>query len=123
LDGHFGNNSALQMVLSCKLQLISKFRSDSALYLPYTGPYAGHGPRRISGDKLDPRAPPQDVLRQTSCTDGIETRTYQLQARHKTIAQMVNVVVIVKTNVQTQAMAHVLLFSSDLALPFDTLID
>jgi len=31
--------------------------------------------------------------------------------------------VIVKTNVQTQAMAHVLLFSSDLALPFDTLID
>jgi putative transposase len=123
LDGHFGNNNALQMVLACKLQLISKFRSDSALYLPYAGPYAGHGPHRIYGDKLDPRALPQDALRQTSCSASIQTRTYQLQARHKTIAQMVNVVLIVKTNVQTQAMAHVLLFSSDLALPFDTLID
>ena len=30
---------------------------------------------------------------------------------------------IVKTNLKTQAQAHVLLFSSDLALPFDKLID
>ncbi|SRR6266496_2344823 len=123
LDGHFGNNSALQMVLQCQLQLISKLRSDSALYLPYAGSYAGHGPRRLYGDKLDPRALPEDALRQTSRTDGIETRTYQLQARHKTLAQLVNVVVIVKTNVQTQAQAHVILFSSDLALPFASLID
>jgi len=37
------------------LQLISKLRSDSALFLPYDGPYAGHGPHRIYGDKLNPR--------------------------------------------------------------------
>jgi putative transposase len=123
LDGHFGNNGALQMVLQSKLQLISKLRSDSALYLPYDGPYAGHGPRRIYGDKLDPRALPEDALRHTTSKDGIETRSYQLQARHKTVAQPLNVVVIVKTNLKTQAQAHVLLFSSDLALPCDTLID
>src|SRR6266571_5306927 len=49
LDGHFGNAAALKMAQSCKLHLISKLRSDSALYLPYDGPYAGRGPRRIYG--------------------------------------------------------------------------
>jgi putative transposase len=123
LDGHFGNNNALQMAQQCQLQLISKLRSDSALYLPYTGPYAGRGPRRIYGDKLDPRALPERFLCQTTVADGIETRIYQLEARHKTVAQALNLVVIVKTNLHTQAQAHVLLFSSDLALPFGNLID
>ncbi len=123
LDGHFGNAAALQMALECKLQLISKLRSDSALYLPYTGPYAGRGPRRIYGDKLNPRAIPERFLCQTTVDKGIETRTYQLQARHKTVAQFLNVVIISKTNLKTQAQAHMLLFSSDLALPFDKLID
>jgi len=123
LDGHFGNAAALQMALECNLHLISKLRCDSALYLPYTGPYAGHGPRRIYGDKLNPRAIPERFLCQTTVEKGIETRTYQFEARHKTFAQLLNVVCIIKTNLQTQAQAHVLLFSSDLALPFNTLID
>src|SRR5215210_8107304 len=123
LDGHFGNAGALQMALECQLHLISKLRSDSALYLPYTGPYAGRGPRRIYGDKLNPRAIPERFLCQTTLDKGIETRIYQLQAHHKTVAQLLNVVIIVKTNLKTHAQAHVLLFSSDLALPFDKLID
>ena len=44
LDGHFGNAAALKMARACKLHLISKLRSDSALYLPYDGEYAGRGP-------------------------------------------------------------------------------
>lgn len=123
VDGHFGNNNALQMARQCGLHLISKLRSDSALYLPYDGPYAGCGPRRIYGDKLDPRAVPARALRHTSIVDRIETRTYQLEARHKTFAQPLNVVVLVKTNLDTQAVAHVLLFSSDLALAWATLIE
>jgi DDE superfamily endonuclease len=123
LDGHFGTNAALQMARQCNLHLISKLRSDAALYLPYDGPYAGRGPRRIYGQRLDPQAIPERYLRQTHLDNRIETRTYQLEARHTTFAQALNVVVIVKTNLTTQAVAHVLLFSSDLALPFDTLID
>lgn len=123
LDGHFGNAAALQMARECNLHLISKLRSDSALYLPYDGPYAGRGPRRIYGDKLNPRAVPERFLRQTTVADQIETRIYQLEARHKTCAQGLNVVVIVKTNLQTQAHAHVLLFSSDLVLSFDKLVE
>jgi hypothetical protein len=123
LDGHFGNASALQMTRACNLHLICKLRSDSALYLPYDGPYAGRGPRRIYGDKLNPRAIPERYLCQTTVEKDIESCTYQLQARHKTFAQLLNVVCIVKTNLKTQARAHVLLFSSDLALPFDKLLD
>lgn len=123
LDGHFGNAATLQMVLACKLHLISKLRSDSALYLPYDGPYAGRGPKRIYGDKLNPRAIPERYLCQTSVEKDIESRIYQVHARHKTCAQPLNVVCLVKTNLKTQAQAHVLLFSSDMALRFDKLLD
>jgi DDE superfamily endonuclease len=123
LDGHFGNAAAMQMALECNLQLICKLRCDSALYLPYDGAYAGRGPRRIYGDKLNPQAIPVRFLCQTSVEKGVETRIYQLQARHKTVAQLLNIVVISKTNLKTQAQAHVLLFSSDLTLAADKLID
>jgi putative transposase len=123
LDGHFGTNAALQMAQQCNLQLISKLRSDAALYLPYAGPYAGRGPRRIYGERIKARAIPERYLRQTSVEDRIQTRTYQLTARHTTFAQPLNVVVIVKTNLKTRAQAHIILFSSDLALWFDKLID
>src|SRR6185436_12696103 len=111
LDGHFGNNPALQMTLQSKLHLICKLRSDSALYLPYDGPYAGRGPRRIYGDKLDVRSIPQHYLRQTTLEHDIETRIFQVAARHKSFAQALNVVVIVKTNLKSGAVAHVILFS------------
>ena len=42
---------------------------------------------------------------------------------HKKFADLLNVVVIVKTNLTTKAVAHVVLFSSDLDLPYDRLID
>jgi DDE superfamily endonuclease len=123
LDGHFGNAATLQMARACQLHLISKLRSDSALYLPYDGPYAGRGPRRIYGDKLTPLSIPHRYLCQSRVDKDIESCIYQVQARHKTFAQPLNVVCIVKTNLKTHSQAHVLLFSSDLTLPFDKLID
>ncbi len=36
LDGHFGNHLACQMVRQLDLHLISKMRSDAALYLRLT---------------------------------------------------------------------------------------
>src|SRR6266567_6801084 len=52
LDGHFGNHNALHMARQGGLHLISKRRCDAALYLPYTGHYAGRGPRRKYGHKI-----------------------------------------------------------------------
>jgi putative transposase len=123
LDGHFGNNAALQMVRQCDLHLISKLRSDSALYLPYDGPYAGRGPRRKYGDKVNYRALPERYLRSSTVDDGVETRIYQLEVLHKDFAQPLNVVIIVKRNLTTKAQVHVTLFSSDLTLSWDRLMD
>ena len=123
LDGHFGNRFALHMVLQCGLHLISKLRCDSALYLPYDGPYKGHGPHPKYGDRLDYQHLPDQYLKQTTTAKQIETRTYQMQCWHKEFSQPLNVVIIVKVNLQTQAWAHVILFSSDLNLAFDKLVD
>jgi putative transposase len=122
LDGHFGNNNALQMVRQCNLHLISKLRSDSALYFPYTGPQAPRGTRRKYGDRVDYRHIPAQYLKETSVADGIETCIYQATLLHQEFAQPLNVVIIVKTNLQTQAWAHVVLFSSDLTLACDKLV-
>jgi hypothetical protein len=123
LDGHFGNAATLHMARACQLHLISKLRSDSALYLPYDGPYAGRGPKRIYGDRLNPQAIPERFLCQTRVDKDVQTRIYQLHARHKSYAELLNIVCIVKTNLKTHSQAHVLLFSSDLALAFDKLLD
>lgn len=123
LDGHFGNYPAWHMVQQCGLHLISKLRCDAALYLPYDGPYQGHGPHRKYGDRLDYQHLPAKYLQQTTTEKQIETRIYQMPCRHKEFSQLLNVVIIVKVNLQTQAWAHVILFSSDLALTYTTLID
>jgi len=123
LDGHFGNHPAWHMVRQCGLHLISKLRCDSALYLPYAGPYQGHGPHRKYGDKLAYRQLPASCLKTTTVEGLIETRIYQTQAWHKEFSQPLNVVIIVKTHLQTRAWAHVVLFSSDLTLAHAQLID
>ena len=122
-DGAFGNNDALQMVKQTGLHLISKLRHDSALYFPYDGPYSGRGKRRKYGKKLDYQHLPAEYLQSSSLEDGMQTKIYQMKVWHKTCADLLNVVVMVKTNVKTQAMAHVVLFSSDLELRHDQLID
>ncbi len=123
LDGHFGNNPAWHMVRQTGLQLISKLRCDSALYLPYDGAYQGHGPHRKYGTKLDYRRLPNACLKETTTEAAIETRVYQTQALSKAFNQALNVVILVKLNRQTQAWAHVVLFSSDLTLAYDHMMD
>src|SRR5881409_618654 len=123
LDGHFGNHNALHMARQCNLHLISKLRCDAALYFPYTGPYAGRGPRRKYGRKVDYDNIPVQYLKETTVEGHIETRLYQAQLLHKEFVHPLNVVIIVKTNLRTQAQAHVILFSSDLTLAYAVLVD
>src|SRR5258708_23305906 len=122
-DGAFGNNDALQMVKQTGLHLISKLRHDSALYFTYNGPYSGRGKRRKYGKKLDYRHLPAEYLQSSSLEDGMQTTIYQMKVWHKTCADLLNVVVMVKTNLKTQAMAHVVLFIRDFELRYDQLID
>jgi hypothetical protein len=124
-DGAFGNNDAVQMVRQLGLHLISKLRHDSALYLPYTGPYLGRGPRKKYGAKINYHDIPERYLKSSSLdkAKSIETKIYQIQAWHKKFADLLNIVVIVKRNLKTNKVAHVILFSSDLNLSYEVLID
>ena len=123
LDGHFGNNNALQMVLPCGLHLVSKLRYDSALYFRYDGPQKKKGPRRKYGQKIVYRKIPKRYLVNKSTDGDIETRIYQAEMLHQEFAQPLNVVVITKTNLKTGAFANVNLFSSDLDLSWEKIID
>jgi len=123
LDGAFGNNNALQMVRQCSLHLISKLRADAALYFPYQGPQKKVGARKKYGQKLDYTRLPQEFLKETNLVNGVQTAIYQMVLRHKRFPDPLNVVIIVKTKLDTQRQAHVILFSSDLDLAYDTLID
>ena len=122
-DGELGHNDAMQMVRQVGLHLVSKLRYNSALYFPYDGPYTGRGPRRQYGQKLDYRNIASEHLKATSIDKDIETRIYQMSLWHKKFADLLNIVVIVKTNLTTHKTAHVVLFSSDVTLGYDRLID
>jgi hypothetical protein len=123
LDGHFGNNYALQMVLQCSLHLISKLRCDAALYFRYDGPQKKKGPRRKYGQKVDYGNIPDQYLVEKSTEGDIETHIYQAEMLHREFAQPLNVVIITKINLKTGAFANVNLFSSDLDLSWEKIID
>jgi putative transposase len=122
-DGALGHHAGVQLTRQCGLHLISKLRYDSALYFPYHGPYSGRGPRKKYGRRLDYAQLPEHC-RQASTLDGeIRTDIYRLVVRHKKFADPLNVVILLKTNRKTRKSAHVLLFSSDLGLPWNNLVE
>ncbi|MFM6609407.1 MAG: transposase, partial [Dolichospermum sp.] len=123
VDGHFGNNNALQMARQVKLHIISKLRHDSALYIPYQHPDPNHRSRRKYGDRFDCHNIPGEYSRQSSIDEDIQTDIYQATLLHKEFAQSLNVVFLVKTNLNTNARSHVILFSSDLTLSYEKIID
>ncbi|WGV24407.1 transposase [Halotia branconii] len=123
VDGHFGNNNALQMARQVNLHIISKLRHDSALYIPYENPDYHKRSRRKYGDKLDYSNIPDKYLSKSSIEDEIQSDIYQATLLHKEFAQALNVVILVKTNLKTNVRSHVVLFSSDLELSFEKIID
>ena len=96
---------------------------NSSLYFPYEGPYAGRGAKRKYGDKIDYKNIPIKYLKSTTTEKSIRIDVYQMTMLHKLVGQKLNVVIIVKTDTKTSKSGHVILFSSDLDLAYDKLID
>jgi len=123
MDGHFGNYPSVWMVLQAGLHFVSKLRSDAALYEPFTGKYCGRGAHPKYGDKVDVRKLKKKYLQSDTQEDGIRTQIYQAVLLNKGFAGSINVVVILKTNLSTHKQAHIILFSSDLKLSYEKLIE
>ncbi len=89
----------------------------------YDGQQKARGPKRKYGSKIDYANMPTKYLVSQKAEKGIQTKIYQRKMLHKSFAQMLNVVVITKTNLKTGRFAHVILFSSDLDLSCEKIIE
>ena len=97
-------------------------RSDAALYLPYEGEHKKRGPKPRHGARIDVRAMDGKYLKETTVEDNLRTDIYQGQFINKEFDFPLNVVILVKTNLDTSAQAHVILFSTDLEQSYDKII-
>jgi putative transposase len=122
-DGAFGNNAAAQMTRQLGLHLVSKLRYDSALYFEWAGVYSGKGRRPKYGDRVDYRHIPSAYLKSEEVKNGIRTRIYQLTVLHKKFSDSLSVVIICKENLNTGKQARVILFSTDLELKWENVVD
>ena len=123
MDGHFGNYPSAWMVRQTGLQFVSKLRHDAALCEPFSGKYRGCGPHPKYGDKVDVHKMKKKYLKSDRKADGIRTQIYQATLLNKELAFPINVVIVLKTNLSTKAQAHVILFSTDLELSYEKVID
>jgi hypothetical protein len=122
MDGHFGNYPSALMIRQTGLPLISKMRSDAALYLPYESERKKRGPKPRHGAQIDVRAMDGKYLKETTVEDNLRTDIYQGQFINKEFDFPLNVVILVKTNLDTSAQAHVILFSTDLEQSYNKII-
>jgi len=121
-DGAFGNNAAVQMTRQVGLHLISKLRNNSALYFQWQGEYSGKGRKRRYGERVNYTQLSNDYLKSETLEKKIRTRLYQFTAVHKTFADPLNVIVILKRNEHTGKVARIILFSTDLSLTAENLV-
>lgn len=122
MDGHFGNSPSAWMVRQLKLHLISKLRSNAALYAAFEGEHPGKGPKPKYGVKIDFHQMDEKYLKETALEGNLRTDTYQGTFFNKEFGFALNVVILLKTNLDTQAQAHVVLFCTDLELSYDKII-
>jgi putative transposase len=91
--------------------------------MPYEGEYSGRGAPKKYGSKIDFKTIPEAYLCSTEQEEEVCTKTYQLTLRHKKFNEVLNVVIICKENKKTGKQSQVILFSTDLTLQWNEIIE
>ena len=123
LDGHFGNAFATAMVGQMGLHIISKMQHNAQLYQQPTPEEKAERPRLKYGARIDYKHLPEKLLVSSTTEGDYGTQVYQARCLHKHFANLINVVIILRTHLPSQRVGHVVLFSSDLSLDALRLID
>lgn len=123
LDGKFGNYPSTWVVRKAGYHIISKMRRDADLYLPYNGPKPSRGSTPRYGKKLNYNHLQAIYLVDTQPVGGYCIDTYQMKLYHKDYPDLINVVMVVKTQLTTGKRSHVVLFSTDLDLTAQQIVD
>lgn len=124
-DGAYGNKTCVLIVRELGLELISKLNRNTALFLPGQGPYPGKGRHKKYGEKLDCQKLSNEYLVKTETDNEEKTqlKTYQVKGVWtKHMPCLLNVVILVKTDLQSKKVGRVILFSTDLDLDAATLV-
>jgi len=91
MDGHFGNYPSAFMVRGMNLHLISKLRSDAALFPAFAGEHAGPGPKPKYGKKIDVRKLDEKYRKESSLDkEQMRLEVYQRQLHNKEFAFALN---------------------------------
>jgi putative transposase len=124
LDGHFGNYPSAFMVRRRGLHLISKMRSDAALYPAFDGEYPGSGRPAKYGKKLDVRKLDNDKVPESNFYESRKLRTeiYQGTVLQQRICLRLECGHHLENQLVHQAQAHVVLFSTDLEQDYEKII-
>jgi len=98
-------------------------RKDAGLNEKYEGEYSGHGPRKKYGEKLNYERLPKKYLKKSEREGEILTLFYQGIFLSKRFGSELNVVMIEKVNLKSEKVGHAILFSSDVELSSEKLIE
>ena len=123
LDGNFGNYPTTWMVQHAGLDIISKMKCNAALYSPYAGDKPRRGPTPRYGNRLNYSQLPDNAQHSSRFDKDYQIDTYSLQLYHKDYPNLLNVVVLVKTHLKTGKRGHIVLFSTDLTLTAEQIVD
>jgi putative transposase len=122
LDGHFGHAEAVRLARENCLELISKLRTDAALYEKYEGVQAGRGRPRKYGKKLNYEQIPVSFLRKSEREGSLATNYYEGIFLSRKFKAPVKVVIIEKVNLPENKIGRVILFSSDENLSWEKVV-
>jgi hypothetical protein len=124
LDGYFGNQHYVRLAQKYKLHLISKLKSTAGLYLPYSGEHKPKGRKNKYGQRVSSKAISDNYLIKTEIEKGVLYQYYQVEAWNKSITDYrLNVVIIKATVISSGKTGHCYLFTTDLSLSYDKIVD
>ena len=123
-DGAYGNKTCCLIVREFGLELISKLNRNTGLYFPHE--HKGlrkQGRPRKYGKKVDYQNMDKKYLVKTVTDGDLLTAYYQISGLWtKKMPCLINVVIIVKTDLNTKKSGRVVLFSTDLKLSAEKIV-
>lgn len=121
-DGKYGNQTCISVCREFGYDLVSKLQYNSVLRFKFKGSYSGKGRPRIYGQRVNYQSLSDEYLVHEECIDEAVTRIYHLpEILHTSFDSPLNAVIIQKYT--DNKMAQVILFSTDLGLAHQTIID
>ena len=106
-----------------KLELISKLRKDAVLFEKYEGEQLAKGARKKKGERLDVSKIPRKYRHKEVREKELVTNFYSGIFLHPSFGMELKVVIIERFNRKTKKIGQVLLFSSDVNLSWEKIVE